>query len=393
MTDQVAMVGVVLMLTVLGVSALALAVVFVGALIEAVLSVWPPARRRRQRRQAEAEAELQRRREAMEAAAAKEARRVRSCESMVRATLVEHLTEFADGWRWPDRAILAGMDTATLRELCTTVRARAEWSGRLPGELEGGWHVYRIRFADGAAYVGMTGRTVTERLTQHLNGDGSPRVRHRRPAGEAYRFDVLASGLTERVARRLERAEIAELARPLNLALPASGAQTPAPRTLPSSVRVYLARPGDNPMTHYVHVTADASDVTAALLSAGESPGSKVRLELSHAAGHVRARSILLELRSADDLTTRRGAGRPLLPADPPAMWPWRDNTAHLVAWAAGSPGLPAAVLAIDVVCFDAERRPVAARGASASGELRTRNRPESTRSTDSRHTSAQAST
>ena len=351
-----AMVAAVVMLAVLGVSALVLAVVFVGAMIETVLSLWPPARRSRQHRQSKAEA--QRRREALEAAAAKEARRGRSCEAMDRATLVDHVTEFSDRGRWPDRGILAGMDTATLRELCTTARDRAEWSGRLPGELEDGWHVCRIRFADGSAYVGMTGRTVSERLTQHLNGDGSSRVRKHRMDGVSYRFDVMASGLTEQVARRLERAEIAELARPLNLALPASGAHTPVPSPLPPAVRVYLARPGDNPTTHYVHVTDDASDVSAALIAAGESPGSEVRLELSHAAGHVRARSIRMELRPADDLTTRRGDGRPLLTAQPPVLWRWRDNSAHLVAWAAGSPGLPAAVLAINVLCFDAERAP-----------------------------------
>ena len=47
MTDQMAMVAAVVMLAVLGVSALVLAVVFVGAMIETVLSLWPHARRSR----------------------------------------------------------------------------------------------------------------------------------------------------------------------------------------------------------------------------------------------------------------------------------------------------------------------------------------------------------
>ena len=52
-----------------------------------------PTRPRRRRRR---EAAKKRRREAQEAAAAKEARRVRSCEAMERATVVDHVTVFAD---------------------------------------------------------------------------------------------------------------------------------------------------------------------------------------------------------------------------------------------------------------------------------------------------------
>ena len=117
--------------------------------------------------------------------------------------------------------ILVGMDTATLRAMCGTIRANAAWSGCLPGEVPAGWSVYRIRFADGAAYVGQTHHRVVWRLAQHLSGDGSPRVLQRRNAGVAYRIDVLASGLlTERVAQRIERAEIAKLAKPLKLSGP-----------------------------------------------------------------------------------------------------------------------------------------------------------------------------
>ena len=87
-----------------------------------------------------------RRREAAAAAAAREARRLRPCAGMDRATLVEHLAEFRAGYE-PGRAIMAGMDTAALRELCTGVRdGRRGWSGYLLGE-RGGWSVYRTRTA------------------------------------------------------------------------------------------------------------------------------------------------------------------------------------------------------------------------------------------------------
>ena len=217
---------------------------------------------------------------------------------MDRGTLVDHVTEFAAGWR-PDPTILAGMDTATLRELCTTVRDRAAWSGRLSGELASCWHVYRIQFTDGSAYVGMTGRTVVERLTQHLSGDGSLRVRQRCMAGVAYRFDVLASALTERMARQIERVEIAKLARPLNVALPAKDAAMLIAPPPPPAVRVYLTRPLDTPMTYHFHVRDDAANVTAALLSFGESPGDDVKLELFHAVARESACSIHLEMRPA----------------------------------------------------------------------------------------------
>ena len=116
-----------------------------------------------------------------------------------------------------------GMHTATLRELCAILRERREWSGHPPGDTSGGWSEYRIRFEDSTAYIGMTGRTVTHRLGQHRRGDGAAGVRQRRRAGVAYRFDVLASRLTEREARRIELAEIARLRQPLNM----TGARPP----------------------------------------------------------------------------------------------------------------------------------------------------------------------
>ena len=182
------------------------------------------------------EAEEACRREERVAIEAREVRRCRPCEAMDRATLVEQVAEFAPrNWLqgpvsrdptrlrppWDRRVILVGMDTATLRAMCGTIRANAAWSGCLPGEVPAGWSVYRIRFADGAAYVGQTHHRVVWRLAQHLSGDGSPRVLQRRNAGVAYRIDVLASGLlTERVAQRIERAEIAKLAKPLKLSGP-----------------------------------------------------------------------------------------------------------------------------------------------------------------------------
>ena len=57
---------------------------------------------------------------------------------------------------------------------------------------------------DGTAYVGMTGATVIDRLGRHLGG-------------VAYRFDVLASGLSSVQARRIELAQIARLRQPLNV--------------------------------------------------------------------------------------------------------------------------------------------------------------------------------
>ena len=205
---------------------------------------------------------LQRHREqALEAASAKERRRNRACRTMDRATLVEHVAEF--GPSTLERSILAGIDTAVLRELCGNIHdscerarlgilageqsgdrvidIRAEhddvsrrmglqprqvaltspsWAVRMAGEQAGNWHVYRIRFADGRAYVGMTSKAVAERVAQHLCGEGSPAVRQLRDAGVAYRIEVLASVRTERVARRIENREISKLPRPLNRAGP-----------------------------------------------------------------------------------------------------------------------------------------------------------------------------
>ncbi|MCY3929327.1 MAG: hypothetical protein OXG81_13755 [Acidobacteria bacterium] len=102
----------------------------------------------------------------------------------------------------------------------------------LPGE-RGGWSVYRVVFADGAAYVGITSLPIAERLAQHLGLENSldpaaPALALRRAirsngailrraqAGVRYRFRVLASGLDEWQAKTFEDAAIRRLKRPLN---------------------------------------------------------------------------------------------------------------------------------------------------------------------------------
>ena len=185
---------------------------------------WNPRRWRERRRQRE---EAHRRVAAAEAARA--ARRRRPCAIMNRAMLIEHVTEFAPFH--PGCNIMAGMHTAALRELCETIRERREWSGLLPGETRDGWSVYRIQFEDGAAYVGMTGGAVIARMGRHLHGDGAAGIGPRCRAGVAYRLDVLASGLTERAARRVELVEIGKLRQPLNM----TGSRAPAPPLPPTS--------------------------------------------------------------------------------------------------------------------------------------------------------------
>ena len=182
---------------------------------------WQPLRWRERQRQRERAAA-----EHAAAVAAREARRRRPCADMDRAKLLDHLAEFGPFHHFAafvsygqiidmDRAIMDGMHTADLRDLCAR---RREWSGLLPGETRDGWSVYRVRFLeDGAAYVGMTGGTVIDRLGRHLRGETGAGIYRRCRRGMVYRFDVLASGLDERTARRVELAEIGKLRRPLNV--------------------------------------------------------------------------------------------------------------------------------------------------------------------------------
>ena len=201
------------------------------------------------------------RRQAMADAAAREARRCRPCASMDRATLIAHVAEFAGGFphnpagsRSADdgfrRRLAGGLDTAHLRELCATIgAANVSRSVRLPGEKDG-WSVYRIQFADGATYVGMTGRPVLDRIAQHLDGSGSPAVRQHLKSGHDYRFAVLTSGLTEQQARARESVEISALSCPLEQGT--AGEARPA------------EEPGDQPRPSSAHRDDPASNTLAA---------------------------------------------------------------------------------------------------------------------------------
>ena len=117
--------------------------------------------------------------------------------------------------------------------------------------------VYCIAFADGAAYVGITGGLVEDRVEQHLGADpwgsyptppiavaeqhglGTPAIVRRVAAGVAYTVKVLASGLTERQARAVEYYEIGKLDKPLNAAGPVKAWRDPL---APDPVRGPVAR-------------------------------------------------------------------------------------------------------------------------------------------------------
>ena len=110
----------------------------------------------------------------------------------------------------------------------------------LPGESDG-HHVCRITFDDGAAYAGITSRSVVDRVEEHFGATGprgepkyydvpmADRFKHRigtlkivrrLAAGIPCRVEILASGLTEDDARALEWSEIAKLEKSLNAAGP-----------------------------------------------------------------------------------------------------------------------------------------------------------------------------
>ena len=91
----------------------------------------------------------------------------------------------------------------------------------LPGESEP-YSVYRFTFADGAAYVGLTGRDVLKRIEEHFgagergNGIGNLAIVGWAARG-AWRVEVLASGLSRDDAMALERREIRSLSAALNV--------------------------------------------------------------------------------------------------------------------------------------------------------------------------------
>lgn len=95
------------------------------------------------------------------------------------------------------------------------------------------WAVYRITFDDGAAYVGITKRSVATRVREHFGGThwrmpppeealsndwGHPRMLRRAIAGIRHRVETLDQGLFEFEARAREEQEIARLEKPLNCA-------------------------------------------------------------------------------------------------------------------------------------------------------------------------------
>lgn len=80
------------------------------------------------------------------------------------------------------------------------------------------WAIYRISYADGAAYVGQTSRAVAKRVEEHIAK--TPAIKRRSDLGLHAHVEVLAEGLTRRQALARERREIGRLRRPLNVAGP-----------------------------------------------------------------------------------------------------------------------------------------------------------------------------
>ena len=123
------------------------------------------------------------------------------------------------------RAVLEGLPRKMLERLVDLDHANMRLveigrAYRLPGEQDG-HSIYAIAFEDGAAYVGMTGQMVMDRLEDHFGegergGFGTLAIVERRAAGLAYRFKVLASGLTQEEARWRRDRVIRALEKPLN---------------------------------------------------------------------------------------------------------------------------------------------------------------------------------
>lgn len=135
---------------------------------------------------------------------------------------------------------LNGLKTEHLERIVNTFETKGEDGseakavGLLPGEVSGKYHVYCIQFEDGAAYVGMTGQSIEERINDHFgaiqgnpaylpdlefaaeHGIGTAAIVQRAVKGVAYRIQCLAFADTEREIRRIEYEEIAKLDKPLN---------------------------------------------------------------------------------------------------------------------------------------------------------------------------------
>ena len=153
------------------------------------------------------------------------------CEDMDRATLIAEVAESSALCLPSSRRraasshedevlhlrLIRGLHTAHLRDLCAATNNGDHL--KLPGEA-GLWSVYRIQFSDRSAYVGMTGGPVLGRIARHMEGLGSPAVWAHCAGRLEYRFDVLASGLSEHQARERESWEIRALSAPLNKSIP-----------------------------------------------------------------------------------------------------------------------------------------------------------------------------
>ena len=90
----------------------------------------------------------------------------------------------------------------------------------LPGEGSP-YNVYIIEWEDGAAYVGMTGGAVKERVDRHFEGidigEGVYEFVWRHEAGIAYSVKCLHTNLDRHTAEAVERQEIRGRKRLLNI--------------------------------------------------------------------------------------------------------------------------------------------------------------------------------
>lgn len=86
----------------------------------------------------------------------------------------------------------------------------------LDGEVEHGHSVYKIVFDDGYEYVGVTGRRILTRMTQHLVTRKTPAIVEHVQTGVGYRFVCLLSGATAKDAYAAEKLHIEWLPKPLN---------------------------------------------------------------------------------------------------------------------------------------------------------------------------------
>lgn len=110
-------------------------------------------------------------------------------------------------------------DPDKLRELVATIRKSD--SLLLPGEIWGGYSIYRIDFSDGCAYIGQTRQLIADRIEQHFDQQGSSPFGSNINVflhGKKYSYEVicLASGLSEYEARVIERKFISDLKNALN---------------------------------------------------------------------------------------------------------------------------------------------------------------------------------